>query len=153
MSSTKVSQEQMTKLPYIIAVDFDGTIAGNDYPEILSVNEPVITLLRAAKNAGAKLILWTCRNGELLHNAVVYCKQHGIYFDAVNRNIPEVIAMFGVDSRKVYANEYWDDKAVVFGRNSAYDEEDLTGLTVRCHHCGFEFIAHTKEGFCPVCLR
>lgn len=153
MNKPIVSQEQMGELPYIIAVDFDGTIVGDDYPEILSVNEPVIELLHAAKKAGAKLILWTCRNGVLLSHAVMFCEKQGVHFDAINQNIPEVISMFGGDTRKVYANEYWDDKAVVFGRGPVSDEEDLTGLTVRCHHCGFEFIAHTKEGFCPVCLR
>ena len=32
-------------------------------------------------------------------------------FDSVNDNIPEKIAMYGGDTRKVFADEYWDDRA------------------------------------------
>ena len=43
---------------------------------------------------------------------------HGLRFDAVNENLPENIEFFGNDCRKVWANEYWDDRAVPV---SAYD--------------------------------
>ena len=36
----------------------------------------------------------------------------GVEFDAVNENLPEVIERMGGDTRKVFANEYWDDRAV-----------------------------------------
>lgn len=38
---------------------------------------------------------------------------HGLKFDAVNENLPEVIELMGGDSRKIFANEYIDDKNVL----------------------------------------
>ena len=35
---------------------------------------------------------------------------HGLKFDAVNENLPEMIKLFGSDSRKVFADYYLDDK-------------------------------------------
>lgn len=58
----------------------------------------------------AKLILWTCRDGEKLTKAVEWCKLRGLEFDAVNQNLPEVIEQYGGDTRKISADEYIDDK-------------------------------------------
>jgi hypothetical protein len=95
----------------IIAVDFDGTLCSNCYPHIGFPNHMVINYLRAQKRHGAKLILWTCRSGELLESAVSWCKYHELTFDAVNENLPEIIEAFGSDTRKIFANEYIDDLA------------------------------------------
>ena len=47
-----------------------------------------------------------------MDHAVEWCKKHGLAFDAVNENLPEVIALYGNDSRKVSADLYIDDKSV-----------------------------------------
>lgn len=96
----------------IIAVDFDGTLCENKYPEIGKPNKTVIDALLLRQKDGAKIILWTCRCGKYLKAAVKWCKEHGIVFDAVNRNLPEMRKSFKNDSRKVFAREYWDDRAV-----------------------------------------
>ena len=49
----------------------------------------------------------------MLEEAVNFCREHGLYFDAVNENIPEVVALYGGDSRKVCADVYIDDKSVL----------------------------------------
>ena len=67
----------------------------------------------AKKAAGAGLILWTCREGELLQQALDACAKWGLHFDAVNESLPSWIAAFGTCPRKVGASEYWDDRAVV----------------------------------------
>jgi hypothetical protein len=108
-----VSKEQMSKLPYIIAIDFDGMLVEDKYPRVGRGNGYVFKRALEAKSNGAKLILWTCRNGVLLDEAVRYCRYLGLEFDAINRNIDEVITMFDSDTRKVYADEYWDDKNVM----------------------------------------
>ena len=46
-----------------------------------------------------------------MQNAIIMCSNYGLKFDAVNQNMPEVIERFGGDSRKIYADEYIDDKA------------------------------------------
>ena len=104
----------------IIAVDFDGTLCEDRWPEIGRANMPVLRRLRRAKTlGGAKLILWTCRTGLHLDEAVAWCAERGITFDAVNQNLPELIEAFGHDTRKIFANEYWDDRA----RNIRFEEE------------------------------
>ena len=96
----------------IIAVDFDGCLCVNAWPEIGEAKQDVIDALLLRQEKGAKVILWTCRVGERLAAAVQWCADHGITFDAVNANLPVNIAAFGNDCRKIYADEYWDDKAV-----------------------------------------
>ena len=100
----------MTK---VIAVDFDGTLCENKWPKIGRPNFKVINYLKKEKKKGAKVILWTCRMDERLENAVKWCKAYNLEFDAINENLPEIIKEFGGDSRKVFANEYIDDKASV----------------------------------------
>lgn len=107
-----VSQSQMATLPYIIAVDFDGTLVEDRFPQI---GEPKIEVWKdmiAAQKAGAKIILWTSRDNDRLKDAVRFCNERGFHFDAINDNLDEVKLMFDNSTRKVYANEYWDDKAV-----------------------------------------
>ena len=48
----------------------------------------------------------------MLDNAVRWCRNKGLIFDAVNENLPSVIAEFGTDTRKIFANEYIDDRNV-----------------------------------------
>mgnify|MGYP002709161513 FL=1 len=98
----------------IIAVDFDGTLCENGYyPEAGPPIIEVINRLKMEATAGAKIILWTCRVGEALDFAVAWCHRYGIRLDAVNANLPECLAEWNyIDNRKVFAHEYWDDKAV-----------------------------------------
>lgn len=95
-----------------IAVDFDGCICTNEYPEIGVPNWDVIDRLKAEQAAGAELILWTCREGIYLAAAVAACENWGLRFDAINENLPSWIVAWGNDPRKVGADEYWDDRAV-----------------------------------------
>ena len=95
----------------IYAVDFDGTLCENAFPEIGSPNIDMINYLIQKRQQGDKLILWTCRIGEQLQAAVDWCKDHGLEFDTINENLPEVIEMYGTDSRKITADVYIDDRA------------------------------------------
>ena len=96
----------------IIAVDFDGTLCEEIYPGIGAAKQGVIEALKRRKAAGDRLILWTCRCGERLAEAVEWCEARGLIFDAVNSNLPESVSRFNNDCRKVFADEYWEDKAV-----------------------------------------
>jgi hypothetical protein len=96
----------------VIAVDFDGTLCENRYPEIGTPRMDIIRQLWARQEDGAKVILWTCRRDELLDNAIDWCAEQGIKLDAVNESLPEWVEFYGSDTRKVGATEYWDDRAV-----------------------------------------
>lgn len=94
-----------------IAIDFDGCLCTDAFPSIGEPNWPVIYRAKAEQQAGAGLILWTCREGQILQDAVAACESWGLTFDAVNESLPDWIKAFGNRPRKVGASEYWDDKA------------------------------------------
>ena len=95
----------------IYAVDFDNTLAITNYPTILEPIQPMIDYCIALKKQGHTLILWTCREGKELYDAVQWCAVRGLQFDYANRNTPEIIKSFGKDTRKIFANCYIDDRA------------------------------------------
>ena len=94
----------------IIAVDFDGTLCENKWPDIGRPNTELISYLKEQQKSGSKIILWTCRSRRSLKEAIKWCKEQGLIFDAINRNLKGVIKGFGSDTRKIFANEYIDDK-------------------------------------------
>ena len=71
-------------------------------------------LKRLKQDHDVKLVLWTCRAGYALKRAVEWCGDHGLIFDAVNENLPESVARFGGDSRKIFADVYMDDKSYIW---------------------------------------
>jgi len=101
------------KLPLAIAVDFDGTLCESCWPEIGEANEGLINWLIWWREQGNKLILWTSRTGKELQAAVKWCRERGLRFDAINENLPERIAAYGGNPRKVSADYYMDDKSAV----------------------------------------
>ena len=96
----------------IIAVDFDGTLCFSNWPELGAPNMPLIHYLQQEKAAGSRIILWTCRAGKPLHEAVSWCTALGLSFDAVNDNLPEIVEMYGNNSRKITCDIYIDDKNI-----------------------------------------
>lgn len=103
------NEDKEALLPPIVAVDFDGTLVKNRFPEIGEINWFVWEAVQKAQQEGKKIILWTSRTGKVLEDAVEFCSRHGLRFDAVNDNIDEVKAL-GWDARKVFASLYIDDR-------------------------------------------
>ena len=95
----------------IIAVDFDGTIVEDAYPEIGSAKIFAFETLKELEKDGHRLILWTYRNGSKLDEAVAFCKKNGIEFYAVNKNYPEEV-FEGKVSRKINADIFIDDRNI-----------------------------------------
>lgn len=110
----------------IIATDFDGVICALAYPEIGEPWWPVIEFLRQAADLGHTIILWTCRAGWHLQQAVLACAEWGITLDYVNENAPERIALYGNDSLKISADIYLDDLEI-----NPCDPETLQRLHTR----------------------
>lgn len=104
---------EMNKLnSLIIAVDFDGTLSLGEWPSCGPANTELMNYLKGRKALGDRLILWTCRAGEQLQDAVDWCKSYGMEFDAINDNLPEIVERYGGNSRKICCDYYIDDKAV-----------------------------------------
>lgn len=113
-------------LPYIIAVDFDGTLVSNAFPEIGEIDQLMWDRILEEKKAGTKIILWTSRTEKYLDDAVKFCAEHGLMFDAVNDNIEECKAL-GWNARKVFANLYIDDRngRVYIGEKNSFESSPL----------------------------
>lgn len=96
-----------------IAVDFDGTLCYSHWPDLGEPNQALINYLQEWRRNGNKLILWTCRAGDALNSALEWCRCHQLEFDAVNDNLPEVIALYGNNSRKISCDYYIDDRMLL----------------------------------------
>lgn len=105
----------MKKRTPIIAVDFDGTLVEHMYPKIGKTKKKTLEFILKAQEKGAKIILYTCRGGKYLDEAIKWCEDNGIKLTAVNDDIPSVKeSEFGITKSKgkIYANIYLDDRAV-----------------------------------------
>jgi hydroxymethylpyrimidine pyrophosphatase-like HAD family hydrolase len=94
-----------------IAVDFDGTIVEDAYPNI---GKPIIfafDTIKRLQEKGHRIILWTYRKGRALDEALAFCKENGITFYAVNMSFPE--EEFDPSySRKINADIFIDDRNI-----------------------------------------
>ena len=95
-----------------IAVDFDGTIVTHEYPRIGREIPFAIDTLKMLKRDGHKLILWSVREGNLLQEAVDWCKERGLEFYAVNKDYPEETSDANDFSRKLKVDMWIDDRNV-----------------------------------------
>ena len=95
----------------VIAVDFDGTVVENRYPAIGRELPFATETLRMLAQEGHRLVLWTCREGQLLDEAVAWCRERGVEFWAVNRDYPEEDPRHNQHfSRKLKADIFIDDR-------------------------------------------
>ncbi|MCX2838206.1 MULTISPECIES: BT0820 family HAD-type phosphatase [Salinimicrobium] len=95
-----------------IAVDFDGTLVENRYPEI---GKPILfafEALQKLQQEGHQIILWTYRSGVKLQEAVDFCESKGISFYAVNKSYPEEEFEEKAMSRKILADLFIDDRNI-----------------------------------------
>lgn len=98
----------------IIAVDFDGTIVEHRYPEIGRERPFAIETLKMLIADHHRLILWSVREGQLLEDAVKWCKDRGVEFYAVNKDYPEEKGTENNNhfSRKLKVDLFIDDRNI-----------------------------------------
>lgn len=95
----------------IIAIDFDGTLCEEVYPNIGEPKLDVILKLKEAQDKGHTIILHTLREGQPLKWAIFWMNVNwGIKFNYVNENPKHLIKKYG-DSRKIAGDLYVDDRA------------------------------------------
>jgi len=104
----------------IIAVDFDGVLCEDRFPEIGTPDHEVVSLVRQLIDAGHEVVLWTCRTDDRLTEAVEWCEDRGMRFCAVNENAPSNRARWAAEypngTRKVYADVYVEDHDLLYRR-------------------------------------
>lgn len=97
-------------IPYdwniVIAVDFDNTLTeGSTFAGTGKISHRALRWIALMQKLGAKMVLWTTREGDDLQEALLLLEEHGVSFDYVN----EYPLRNG--GRKVNADMYIDDKA------------------------------------------
>ncbi|MCS3000362.1 BT0820 family HAD-type phosphatase [Bacteroides thetaiotaomicron] len=95
-----------------IAVDFDGTIVEHRYPRIGEEIPFAVETLKLLQQEKHRLILWSVREGELLDEAIEWCRARGLEFYAANKDYPEEERDHQGFSRKLKADLFIDDRNV-----------------------------------------
>ena len=77
-----------------------------------------IDVLKAMRDDGWKLVLWTCRAGNRLTSAINYLKKYELYdlFDAINTNVEptkyktssKILATVYIDNRNLGGFQGWE---------------------------------------------
>ena len=106
-------------MPFVLAVDYDDTLFSGGIEAEGTAKEEIINKVKEFKKNGAEIVLWTCREGIGLKEAVKKCKEVGLEFDSINENSPSVVKYimgkekegWTLASRKILADFYLDDKA------------------------------------------
>ncbi|NQY30040.1 MAG: hydrolase [Flavobacteriaceae bacterium] len=101
----------ISKEKLLIAIDFDGTIVEDAYPNVGKSQLFAFETMKRLQNDGHRLILWTYRCGRKLDDAVEFCKQNGIEFYAINNSFPNE-EYDGKESRKISADLFIDDRNI-----------------------------------------
>lgn len=98
----------------IIAIDFDGTIVQDAYPAIGEIMPGAREAINQLKADGHYIIIWTCRTGHYAHQVFDWLYENDIMFDRINESCPQNLADHnGIDTRKVFAHVYIDDRALL----------------------------------------
>ena len=103
----------------VLKIDFDGTLVEHRFPHIGEPLPHAFEVLKELQDHGYKLILWTCRENvgskidkQYLTDAVNFCKENGVEFDAVNETILDFDfrADYDCEKRKPHATWHIDDR-------------------------------------------
>lgn len=111
----------------IIAVDFDGTIVEDRFPEIGKPMPFAFDVLKKFQVDGHRLILWTYRHGSKLDDAVTFCRDNGLEFYAVNKSFPEEKPDANL-SRKIMADIFIDDRNLGGMKSWGEIYQQVTGI-------------------------
>lgn len=112
-----------------VAVDFNGVLYHSKNKKDFVINVALMHSLAHFKKEGNKVILWTCRDDEWYTPMMLRtCRMYGLQFDAINENLPDVQKLikdneYGKEGRKIYADAYIDDRAIVVDFNLLEDND------------------------------
>lgn len=125
-----------------LAIDFDGTIVENDFPEVGKLRKNVIPVMNRLHREGYKIVINTCRTGPHEDDARMCLINNGIPFDTLNENTAESIAQYPEESRKLSADLYIDDRNL---GGIPDDWEEIYYLITKANNQHIERNARVKE--------
>lgn len=91
----------------IIAVDYDDTLRDWKMADHVTYTR-VMNLLKACKQTGAYVVVFTSCNEDRYSEISVYCANMGLQIDGINQN--PIVLPYGTKN-KIYANIFLDDRA------------------------------------------
>jgi len=92
----------------ILAIDFDGTIVENKFPDIGKLKHNAKEVINYLYDF-CFIIIYTCRGGSELVEAKNFLDREGIKYHKINENAPFDMIGF-LPTSKIYADIYIDDK-------------------------------------------
>ena len=69
-----------------VAIDFDGTIVENIFPEIGAIKQTVVDKMREWYEQGHTIIIWTCRTDQYAEEARKFLDDNEIPYHYFNEN-------------------------------------------------------------------
>lgn len=105
-----------------IAVDFDGTIASERYPDAGILMYGSKERINQWYDKGHIIIINTCRADDDAERARQFLIDNGVKFHFFNENDPKRVARYGNDPRKIGGDIYIDDRNI--GTIIDWDEFD-----------------------------
>lgn len=105
----------MDKLKHnlVLAIDFDGTICVEDFPDVGEMKEGADVYINKLYDEGHHIVINTCRSGIHEGAAETFLRKNKIRFHYINSNMPYLIEQYGQDCRKISADIYVDDKCLL----------------------------------------
>ena len=98
----------------IVAIDFDGTIVKDRFPEIGEMIPGAKENINRLYFEGYTIIIWTCRTHIRMLEVVEWLVKEGINYHYINKSCPRNVEKYGGnDTRKVYADIYIDDRGLL----------------------------------------
>jgi len=96
-----------------IAIDFDGTICKQSFPEVGALIKDADKYIRKLHKDEHTIIINTCRSGKYEGMAQDFLDANNIPYDYINSNLPELITFYKQDCRKISADVYIDDRCLM----------------------------------------
>jgi hypothetical protein len=97
----------------VIAIDFDGTIVEDLYPNIGKARPGAIEAINTLCDHGYCIIINSCRSREKQDEMRVWLDQNKVRYCHINENCRERIVKYRTDCRKISADCYIDDKNLI----------------------------------------
>ena len=102
----------MKNSPLTVAIDFDGVVVEERYPEIGSLRPGARETIDWLYTSGNWVIINSCRTGAEERAMIAFLRENAIPFHAANANLAHRIEMYGNDCRKIGADIYIDDRSL-----------------------------------------
>jgi len=95
-----------------VAIDFDGVIVEERYPEIGLLKPGAKETIDWLYSSGNWVIINSCRSGKMERDMVEFLQKNAIPFHVANQNLDHRITKYGGDCRKIGADLYIDDRSI-----------------------------------------